>query len=140
MTPTSSTTSSLETVELAPSYTIPIVLVLAAIPVLFLQQWLALVIALFGVFLLFQTVTIRLQFTPTDLDVYRSGELIRRFPYQDWLNWEIFWSPIPILFYFREVKSIHFLPIIFDAKTLRNCLEKRCNAVKNDPNKSQAQG
>jgi hypothetical protein len=138
MTPTQSTTASLETVELAPSYAIPIVLVLAAIPVLFLQPWLALVIALFGVFLLFQTLTIRLQFTPTDLDVYRSGELIRRFPYQDWLNWEIFWSPIPILFYFREVKSIHFLPIIFDENTLRNCLEERCNAVKNDRNKSQA--
>lgn len=132
MTPTSSTTSSLETVELAPSYAIPIILVLAAIPVLFFQQWLALVIALFGLFLLFQTVTIRLQFTPTDLDVYRSGELIRRFPYQDWLNWEIFWSPVPILFYFREVKSIHFLPIIFNANTLRDCLEKHCNELKNN--------
>ncbi len=132
MTTTTSTTSSLETVELAPSYKIPIILVLAAIPVLFLQQWLALVMALFGVFLMLQTVTIRLQFTPTDLDVYRSGNLIRRFPYQDWLNWEIFWSPIPILFYFREVKSIHFIPIIFDAKTLRNCLEQYCNQVKNN--------
>ncbi len=131
MTPTPSTTSSLETVELSPSYAIPIVLVLAAIPVLLLQPGLALVIAVFGLFLLLQTVTIRLQFTPTDLDVYRSGELIRRFPYQDWLNWEIFWSPIPILFYFREVKSIHFLPIIFDAKTLRNCLDKHCNKAKN---------
>ncbi len=131
MTTTPSTTSSLETVELAPSYAIPIILVLAAIPVLFFQQWLALIIGLFGVFLLFQTVTIRLKFTPTDLDVYRSGQLIRRFPYQDWLNWEIFWSPIPILFYFREVKSIHFLPIIFDAKSLRSCLDKYCNDVSN---------
>lgn len=130
MTTTPSTTSTLETVELSPSYAIPIILVIAAIPVMFLQAWLALVIALFGVFLLLQTVTIRLQFTPTDLDVYRSGKLIRRFPYQDWLNWEIFWSPIPILFYFREVKSIHFLPIIFDANTLRTCLEKYCSGVK----------
>ncbi len=131
MTTTPSTTSSLETVELSPSYAIPIILVIAAIPVIFLQPWLALIIALFGIFLLLQTVTIRLQFTPTDLDVYRSGKLIRRFPYQDWLNWEIFWSAVPILFYFREVKSIHFLPIIFDAKSLRNCLETHCGHLKN---------
>ncbi|MGB3534985.1 MAG: DUF3119 family protein [Microcoleaceae cyanobacterium] len=134
MTTSPSTTSSQETVELSPSYAIPIILVLAAIPILLLQPWLALIIGLFGVFLLFQTVTIRLQFTPTDLDVCRSGKLIRRFPYQDWLNWEIFWSPIPILFYFREIKSIHFLPIIFDAKTLRICLEKYCGEIKNNPN------
>ncbi len=131
MTTTPSVTPSLETVELAPSYTIPFVLVLAAIPLLLVQQWLALVIGVFGLFLMLQTVTIRLQFTPTALDVYRSGNLIRRFPYQDWSNWEIFWSPVPILFYFREVKSIHFLPIIFNAKTLRNCLEQYCNQVKN---------
>lgn len=130
MTTTPSTTSSQETVELSPSYAIPIILVIAAIPMLLLQPWLALGIALFGVFLLLQTVTIRLQFTPTDLDVYRSGKLIRRFPYQDWLNWEIFWSPVPILFYFREVNSIHFLPIIFDAKSLRMCLEKYCDGIK----------
>jgi hypothetical protein len=130
MTTPSSTTSTLETVELSPSYAIPIILVIAAIPVLFFQPWLALGIALFGVFLLLQTVTIRLQFTPTDLDVYRSGKLIRRFPYQDWLNWEIFWSPVPILFYFREIKSIHFLPIIFNAQTLRMCLEKYCGGIK----------
>ncbi|MGB3405307.1 MAG: DUF3119 family protein [Microcoleaceae cyanobacterium] len=130
MTTTPSTTSSQETVELSPSYAIPIILVIAAIPMLLLQPWLALGIALFGVFLLLQTVTIRLQFTPTDLDVYRSGKLIRRFPYQDWLNWEIFWSPLPILFYFREVNSIHFLPIIFDAKSLRMCLEKYCGEMK----------
>ena len=54
----------------------------------------------------------------------RSDKLIRSFPYSEWLNWEIFWSPVPVLFYFKEVNSIHFLPIIFDAKTLRSCLEQ----------------
>ena len=87
-------------------------------------------VAIFALFLLVQTALIRLQFTPTDLDVYRSGKLLRRFPYQDWINWEIFWTPVPILFYFREVKSIHFLPIIFDAKLLETCLKQHCGNLK----------
>lgn len=113
-----------QTVELAPSYVMPIVLIGAAIPLVLIQIWVSAGIALFGVFLLIQTVLLRLKFTPTDLDVYRGETLIRRFPYREWQNWEIFWSPVPILFYFREVKSIHFLPIIFDPKMLRICLEQ----------------
>ena len=111
-------------VELAPSYKIPLAIVGISLPVLFLQPLVGLVLSLFGLFLLLQTVTIRLRFTPTALEVYRSGNLIRNFPYQEWQNWAIFWQPIPILFYFKEVKSIHFLPIIFDAQTLKSCLEK----------------
>ncbi|MBD2079526.1 DUF3119 family protein [Leptolyngbya sp. FACHB-17] len=118
-----------QTVELAPSYAIPIVLIAAAIPLLWVQAWVAGTIALFGAFLLIQSVTLRLRFTPTDLDIYRGETLIRQFPYRDWQNWEIFWSPAPILFYFREVKSIHFLPIIFDPKMLRMCLEQRSPKV-----------
>lgn len=114
-----------QTIELAPSYNIPIVLVLAAIPIVFVQVWVALAIGLFGLFLMIQAVTLRLKFTPTDLDIFRGDKLIRQFPYRDWQNWEIFWSPVPILFYFKEVNSIHFLPIIFDPKTLRTVLEQR---------------
>ncbi|MFB2974674.1 DUF3119 family protein [Microseira sp. BLCC-F43] len=118
-----------QTVELAPSYTIPIVLVLAAIPLLLVQVWVSLAIALFGLFLLFQTATIRLRFTESALDVYRSDRLIRRFPYQEWQNWRIFWPSVPILFYFKEVNSIHFLPIVFDPKMLQACLEQRCPKI-----------
>ncbi|MFM7383247.1 MAG: DUF3119 family protein [Microcystaceae cyanobacterium] len=114
------------TVELAPSYRIPLVLILAALPLLWFNAWVSLTIALFGLFLMLQTVTIRLQFTETALEVRRSGQLIRTFPYADWQNWRIFWEPVPILFYFKEVKSIHFLPILFDPQTLKNCLEARC--------------
>ncbi|OLT65165.1 DUF3119 family protein [Moorena producens] len=133
------------TVELSPSYTLPIVLIIAAVTIVLIQPWVSLAIgeaapkaiafgaaspiALLGLFLLFQAVTIRLQFTETALDIYRSETLIRRFPYQDWQNWEIFWTSVPILFYFSEVKSIHFLPIIFDPKLLRTCLEERCPKV-----------
>ena len=120
---------SSETVELAPSYWIPLALVVAALPLFLVQVWISLAIALFGVFLLIQTVTLRLRFTPTDLDVYRGETLIRRFPYQEWQNWRIFWQPVPILFYFKEVKSIHFLPILFDPKTLQSCLESRCPRI-----------
>lgn len=118
-----------QTVELAPSYTLPIVLVVAAIPLLLVQAWLSGAIALLGLFLLFQTATIRLKFTDTALDVYRSDQLLRNFPYQDWQNWRIFWPAVPILFYFKEVKSIHFLPILFDPKMLKTCLEQRCPKI-----------
>lgn len=118
------------TTVLAPSYTLPIVLVIVAIPLALLQPWVGGAIALFGLFLMFQAATLRLQFTETALDIYRGDTLIRRFPYQDWLNWQIFWSPVPILFYFKEVNSIHFLPILFDPKMLKNCLEQRITVVK----------
>jgi hypothetical protein len=75
---------------------------------------------------MFQAATLRLRFTDTALDIYRSETRIRCFPYQEWQNWRVFWPPVPILFYFKEVKSIHFLPILFDPKMLRTCLEQRC--------------
>ncbi|MGK7876841.1 MAG: DUF3119 family protein [Xenococcaceae cyanobacterium] len=124
-----------QTIELSPSYKIPLVLILAAIPGALVQPWVSLAIALFGLFLLFQTVTIRLKFTETALDIYRSEKLIRKFPYADWHSWRIFWNPVPILFYFKEVKSIHFLPILFDPKTLETCLQQYCPL--NQDNKAQ---
>lgn len=125
MTPASPPPTSTE-IELEPSYALPIVLVLLAVPLFLLQPWLSGAIALFGVFLLFQAATLRLRFTETALDIFRGETLIRRFPYQEWQNWRIFWLPVPILFYFKEVKSIHFLPILFDPKQLQTCLQQRC--------------
>lgn len=112
-------------VTLAPSYNLPIALVLIAIPLLLVSPWVSLAIALFGIFLLFQAVTLRLVFTSTNLDIYRGEKLLRRFPYSDWQNWQIFWTPVPVLFYFKEVKSIHFLPVLFDPKALQDCLQQR---------------
>lgn len=119
-------TEPITTVELSPNYVLPLAFILAGIPLVLVQRSLGAVIALFGFFLLYQAATIRLQFTPTALEVYRSGQQIRHFPYAEWINWRIFWQQVPILFYFREVKSIHFLPILFDPATLRACLEQRC--------------
>ncbi len=121
--------NSTSTVELKPSYNIPVVLVIAAIPLILLQPWIGFAFALFGLFLMFQALTLRLQFTATDLDIYRGEKLIRRFPYQEWQNWRIFWNTVPILFYFKEIKSIHFLPILFDPNTLKSCLEERCPRI-----------
>ena len=126
MTTTTSSNTPTNTIELEPSYAIPIVLVLVAVPLLFVQKWVSLPLSVFGLFLMYQAATIRLQFTPTDLDIYRSQNLIRQFPYREWQNWRIFWSAVPILFYFKEINSIHFLPVLFDRKMLQTCLEQRC--------------
>ncbi|MBD2165803.1 DUF3119 family protein [Calothrix membranacea FACHB-236] len=117
------------TVELKPSYNIPVVLLVVSIPLLLVQPLLGGIIGLLGLFLMFQAGIIRLQFTATDLDLYRGEKLIRRFPYQEWQNWRIFWPGIPILFYFKEINSIHFLPILFDPNTLKACLEQRCPRI-----------
>lgn len=122
----SNSVSDQRSVELNPSYAIPLVLIVAAIPLALLQPWVGGPIAVFGLFLLYQTATLRLVFTTTDLDVLRGATLIRRFPYAEWLNWRVFWPAFPVLFYFREVKSIHFLPVLFDPTALKACLEERC--------------
>lgn len=118
---------TLSTTELAPSYRIPLALMALAVPLAVVNLWLGGVVGLFGVFLLIQAITLRLRFTESALDIYRGDKQIRQFPYAEWEHWEIFWSPVPILFYFREVKSIHFLPIIFSPSQLRTALEKHCS-------------
>ena len=110
--------------EINPSYAIPVVLILLGIPLIWIQPIAAGIVAIFGLFLAYQAATIRLVFTATDLEVYRSQEKFRTFPYLEWQDWKVFWFAFPILFYFKEVKSIHFLPVLFDSKILKNCLEK----------------
>jgi len=127
---TTETSNSTSTVELKPSYNIPVVLIIASIPLLLIKQPVAGgIIGLLGLFLMYQAVTLRLQFTTTDFDIVRGDKLLRRFPYAEWQNWRIFWKLVPILFYFKEIKSIHFLPILFDPNTLQVCLEERCPKV-----------
>jgi hypothetical protein len=121
-----------KTTTLQPSYNIPIALILGGLGSACLSwvMWgvslaiVAGIVALFGGFLLYQAATLRLVFTITDLDIYRGDSRIRQFPYKDWQMWDIFWSPVPILFYFREVNSIHFLPILFSPTQLRSQLEQ----------------
>ncbi|MFM2312437.1 MAG: hypothetical protein RLZZ04_1713 [Cyanobacteriota bacterium] len=116
--------NSTEIIELTPDFKLPLVLIFLALGLSRVSWWLGGAIAILGLFLTIQTCLIRLQFTAQELNVLRTGKVIRSFPYSEWLNWEIFWSPIPILFYFKEVNSIHFLPIIFNSKTLADCLQR----------------
>jgi Protein of unknown function (DUF3119) len=121
-----STVSASATAILAPSYRLPLGLAIAALAISFLNLWLGAPLLLFAVFLTIQTATLRLHFTEIALEIYRGKTLIRNFPYAAWMDWQIFWSPVPILFYFREIESIHFLPILFDPAQLKTCLERCC--------------
>ncbi len=121
------------TITLLPSYRIPFSLAVLVCPLFAVNVWLPLPFLLFALFLAIQTATLRLQFTDQGLDVYRGVKQIRAFPYADWLHWEIYTPGLPILFYFREVKSIHFLPVLFDSKQLQACLEERCPRMNSAP-------
>jgi hypothetical protein len=118
-------------VVLAPRFWLPlavVVLGLAVLPLAWLWApalWLGLVLSLFGLFLLVQSALLRLAFSDDALLVWRQQTLLRRFPYSDWLGWKLFWPGVPVLFYFREQKSIHLLPVLFDATALRQQLETR---------------
>lgn len=94
-----------------------------------LAPWPTLVVALFSLFLLLQAYSLRLEFCADTLVVWRGSQELRRFPYQDWLSWRLFAPWLPGLFYFREVKSIHLLPILFDAEELKRQLQRRLGAL-----------
>jgi len=121
------------TATLEPRYGLPLAITLlgpACLPFSSLWpgvRWLTLALVLFGGFLLLQARLISLRFTDTDLEVWRGGQRIRSFPYGDWRGWKLFWPALPILFYFREVRSLHLLPVLFDARGLREQLEQRLN-------------
>ena len=66
------------TVQLKPSYNIPITLVFIAVPILFIQPWFGGVIALLGLFLMLQAVSLKFIFcllytspSPRDLSTSR---------------------------------------------------------------------
>jgi len=100
-------------------------LALALQPVWGGARWLTLALVLFGGLLLLQARLLRLEFASEDLVVWRGDKEIRRFPYATWLGWRLFWPGLPLIFYFREQRSIHLLPVLFDATALREQLEQR---------------
>ena len=115
-------------VILAPRVWLPLAVVALGLASLLLNLWLALLMSLFGLFLLIQSQVLRLQFSADALLVWRGETVLRRFPYSEWINWTLFWGPIPVLFYFREQQSIHFLPVLFDATSLREQLDRHVSA------------
>ena len=107
---------------LAPRPWLPLAVVGLGIACLLLNLWAALVVSLLGLFLLLQSQLLRLQFSDEALLVWSGNTVLRRFPYSEWLGWKLFWGPVPVLFYFREQRSIHLLPVLFDATALREQL------------------
>jgi hypothetical protein len=83
------------------------------------------VVGLFSVFLLVQTYILKLEFSEDDLVVWRGQKELRRFPFSEWMSWRLFAPWLPGLFYFRETKSIHFLPILFNPAELQEQLQQR---------------
>jgi len=122
-------------VTLAPRYWVPMGVTLLgpasllSTPLWDGARWLCLALVVFGGFLLLQAGMLRLRFTDEALLVLRLDQEIRRFPYAEWTGWRIFWPPLPVLFYFREIRSLHLLPVLFDAAELRNQLEQRVAPV-----------
>ena len=111
--------------ELQPRFWVPLSVVGLGLACGLLNWIAAAVVVLFGCFLMLQTALLRLRFETEALVVTRSGDEIRRFPYSDWMGWRVFWPAVPVLFYFREVNSIHFLPMLFDANALNEQLTTR---------------
>lgn len=122
-------------VTLAPRYWVPMGVTLLgpasllSAPLWDGARWLCLALVLFGGFLLLQAGLLRLRFSNEALLVLRLDQEIRRFPYSEWTAWRVFWPPVPVLFYFREIRSIHLLPVLFDAAELRRQLEQRVAPV-----------
>jgi hypothetical protein len=117
-------------VTLEPRYWVSIGVIALALALWLLRplvgpaSWSAPLLALFGLFLAVQTRQLRLQFGDDELLVRRNSTVIRRFPYAGWLGWRLFWPGLPVLLYFREERSIHLLPVLFDAAALRLQLEQ----------------
>lgn len=88
------------------------------------------VLSIFSTFLFIQTAILQLTFSADALLVTRRSwgapaVEIKRFPYKEWQYWQIFWPRFPVLFYFREINSIHFLPMLFNANQLQSELKQR---------------
>ncbi|MCT0207092.1 DUF3119 family protein [Synechococcus sp. CS-1332] len=137
--PSTPPNSSADEVVLRPRFWVPIGVLLLAAASLALRPlwggvvWLALATGLMGLFLLLQSALLRLRFAPQALLVARRDTVIRSFPYDAWIGWRVWWPALPVLFYFREEKSLHLLPMLFDATALRQQLEQRLPPTKAAP-------
>jgi len=116
-----------ESVTIAPSFKLPIILIILSFSLLFLRigSLPTIISASFSFFLLLQTFTLRIKISQDDFIVLQLGKEIRRFPFKNWLTWKLFLPNLPGIFYFREKSSPHLLPILFNAEELRNQLKDK---------------
>jgi len=118
-----------EKVVLAPGLRLPLAILLLGSLLCLVNLAAGGAMALLGLILLFQSVRLRLVFTPDALELHNGSVVLRRFPYKSWRGWRLFWKPLPVLLYFREVNSIHFVPVVVDGQGLRQQLERRLGHV-----------
>ena len=116
-----------DSVTIAPSFQLPIILIALSFSLLFLKigSFPTIISASFSFFLLLQSFTLRIKITKEDFIVLQLGKEIRRFPFKNWLTWKLFLPSLPGIFYFREKSSPHLLPILFNPKELRNQLKDK---------------
>ena len=116
-----------ESVTIAPSFQLPIILIALSFSLLFLKigSFPTIISASFSFFLLLQTFTLRIKITQDDFIVLQLGKEIRRFPFKNWLTWKLFLPNLPGIFYFREKSSPHLLPILFNPEQLRDQLKDK---------------
>ena len=116
-----------DSVTIAPSFQLPIILIGLSFALLFLQigSLPTIISASFSFFLLLQSFTLRIKITQDDFIVLQLGKEIRRFPFKNWLTWKLFLPNLPGIFYFREKSSPHLLPILFNPEQLRNQLKDK---------------
>tara|TARA_Y100001968_G_C19300912_1_gene688997 strand:+ start:355 stop:771 length:417 start_codon:yes stop_codon:yes gene_type:complete len=123
-----------DNVTLSPSFRLPLIIILIGLILLLtpFNPWPTILISSFGAFLLIQSFTLRLKFTNNDLIVMQLGRELRRFPFSNWISWRILIPQLPCFLYFREEASPHLLPILFDAKSLREQLKLRVKDLEID--------
>ena len=126
-----------ESCILTPSHRLPIIIIIFGISLFLIPNllWPAILISSFGVFLLIQSFTLKLEINADDLIVLQLGKELRRFPFNNWLAWRIILPELPGLLYFREKASPHLLPILFDPIVLKRELQKRVGSLEK-PKKS----
>ena len=123
--------NSTKGIIIPPSFQLPLLITVFGILLLPLPltPWPTIIISSFGLFLLFQSFTLRLEITEKDLIVLQLGKELRRFPFKNWLAWKLLLPKLPGLFYFREEASPHLLPILFDPKVLETQLKLRVGTL-----------
>ena len=116
-----------DSVTIAPSFQLPIILIALSFFLLFLRigSLPTIISASFSFFLLLQSFTLRIKITNDDFIVLQFGKEIRRFPFKNWLTWKLFLPSLPGIFYFREKSSPHLLPILFNPEQLRTQLKDK---------------
>ncbi len=129
-----------QSVVLQPFYRLPLLIISLGLLLLIvpINPWPSILTIIFGLFLLIQSLILRLEFTSEDLVVMQLGRELRRFPFKSWIAWRLFFPKLPGILYFREEASPHLLPIIFDPIELENQLKARVGSLQRPKNDAQS--